>query len=81
MALIVVGLPLWAAGQGGGGELDWLVTLLFWILIPPACVWLLWLRYHESRRDLRARGICVNCHYDLRATPHRCPECGHVVGQ
>lgn len=39
----------------------------------------LYLQSRRTRNRWRARrNQCVNCGYDLRATPDRCPECGAV---
>jgi hypothetical protein len=44
----------------------------------PAARIFRWVRRNRLRRLRRLAGQCVNCGYDLRATPERCPECGSV---
>jgi len=49
-----------------------------WAMWLPVAIFLdRWLK--ERKRRLRVEhGLCIQCGYDLRATPQRCPECGHV---
>lgn len=63
--------------NAGGNPRFWSVRIPFWSLagvalpLPAARGLRRW-----RRRRRRAEGCCRACGYDLRATPHRCPECG-----
>ena len=55
----------------------WIPYWLLMLVSAPLPLWVVTI--HRSRRvraARRARGLCEDCGYDLRATPGRCPECG-----
>jgi hypothetical protein len=49
-------------------------------LTTPLPLWeVLEFRRRRLRKNRLAKGLCVRCGYDLRATPERCPECGNFT--
>jgi hypothetical protein len=56
-------------GRDSRWEVPFWAILMFVLLFPA----------HALRRFKLARqpGLCRKCGYDLRASPERCPECGH----
>ncbi len=79
-----VACPRSQINHGGGRTATWslwYVQLPHWFLCllaacPPVFRVRSWLWPRRPRP-----GFCVNCGYDLRATPQRCPECGTEVVQ
>jgi hypothetical protein len=73
---IGIGSFTFQAGPGNTPMTNRVLVLPCWLiasilLIPTSTRLVAWGR----RRQRRHRDLCVNCGYDLRASPERCPEC------
>ena len=52
-----------------------------WLIIDFSFLPALWIaifKFQQWKRKRSLVGICLNCGYDLRASPDRCPECRTV---
>ena len=70
------GLAFGAHDDHGGRV--FFVAIDLWIIMLAAAVLPSCWAFSDSRRRRRQDGSCSICGYDLRATPDRCPECGHT---
>jgi hypothetical protein len=68
--IITVAMPGGTENHRTLGIPHWVFVLA--LLVLPLLRFL-WVRRQNSRAK---QGCCIECGYDLRATPDRCPECG-----
>lgn len=55
-----------------------IISALATVIAAAGLVALHFVKRQAIREHRNATGCCVQCGYDLKATPARCPECGTV---
>jgi hypothetical protein len=60
------------------GMLEWTKVHYAWPAALTSVLPAVWLRSALRDGHRRRAKLCINCGYDLRATPERCPECGTI---
>jgi hypothetical protein len=69
----------YAAARAKTPPITWGIEFRIWfIAILSIALPALWAYLRLRHRYERIKGHCATCGYDLRATPHRCPECGAI---
>jgi hypothetical protein len=65
-----------------GEQMTWAFIWPHWFLMVATTIIPLVRPFERLKKHRRiARGCCLRCGYDLRATPDRCPECGTIASQ
>jgi hypothetical protein len=77
----VIGLPASPPAMGRDELRTYSLDLTTFINVCGAVIAIFSLR--RSRREVQRiarahKGLCIECGYDLCATPEQCPECGHI---
>src|SRR5580698_5726258 len=76
MVLGCIAIGIYIDCQNLTAEARLRIYLGMFVVAVPVVFFLVW---REGRRKGRgARGCCLNCGYDLRASRWRCPECGTI---
>lgn len=75
-------LPTFERGPSSRRFPEWYLEIpTSWTIglnLIPVAICLVPMVRAKRRRSWRQRGLCERCGYDLRSSPDRCPECGHL---